>query len=193
MDHTDEGFGVPVPGSMLLGNGKVAVLSKPDPDVFDIETIARALANMGRFNGHTSSFYSVAQHSVYVCGQCPQEFALAGLLHDASEAFLGDIIRPLKVLPEFKVYRDLEKLWQHAILEWAGLPPELPDEVKLADNRMLMTEFRDLFPETPQSILDMGLDPYDFEIQTWTPKIAYYFFLSRWDYFRSLEVPRSRA
>ena len=73
----------------------------PNPDDIRIEDIAHALSNQCRFAGHAREFYSVAEHSVHVSQLCLPEHALWGLLHDASEAYLVDLPRPLKLLPEF--------------------------------------------------------------------------------------------
>jgi len=117
----------------------------PSAEAIDIEDIAHALAHICRFGGHSKVFYSVAQHSELVSRIVPPPFALAGLLHDASEAYLGDMIRPLKLkMPE---YREVEKRWEAVIYESFGLPAENAHRdgfIKAADNHMLACEAKQL-------------------------------------------------
>ena len=125
-------------------SGKKLFVLDPKPEDICIEDIAGALSNLCRFNGHCDVFYSVAQHCIEVSYQVPKEWSLGGLLHDAAEAYLGDMIRPIKqVLPEFK---ELEKRWEKAIETAFDL--QLTDEaraaIKEADSRMLLTERRDV-------------------------------------------------
>lgn len=117
---------------------------EPDPAQIDIEDIAHALSNQCRFTGHTRRFYSVAEHSYWVSYVCDPADALAGLLHDASEAYLCDIASPVKSRPEFDGYRVAEHRLQSVIYERFGLAPEMPASVKVADARMLVTEAQEL-------------------------------------------------
>ena len=114
----------------------------PDPAAICIEDIAHALANVCRFTGHTKQFYSVAQHSVEVATRLPPELQAAALLHDASEAYLTDLPRPIKQRPEFKFYREAEERLQRVIYQRFGLRPSLEDgsRIKHMDGRVLLLE-----------------------------------------------------
>lgn len=116
----------------------------PRPDDIWIQDIAHALAHQSRFGGHCRRFYSIAQHSVHVSQRCQPADALWGLLHDASEAYLQDVCRPLKELPAFEAYRAAESRLQRCIVERFGLAPEQPASVTAADDWMLAIEMRDL-------------------------------------------------
>jgi 5'-deoxynucleotidase YfbR-like HD superfamily hydrolase len=121
---------------------------RPKIEDICIEDIAHALSNICRFTGHSSFFYSVAQHCVLVSHTCNKENALYGLLHDASEAYISDISRPLKKSIEFQAYRNAEQKLQEVICAKFGLPAQEPADVKLSDNRLLATEARDLMSPT---------------------------------------------
>jgi len=91
---------------------------------FTIETIAHALARITRFTGHTldeRNIYSVAQHSVLVSRLVPPELAFVGLMHDSAEAFINDIARPLKHMPEMDGYRQIERRVEEAVLGRFGI------------------------------------------------------------------------
>lgn len=120
-------------------------LLRPDDGPIQLLDIAAALSKICRYTGHTRYFYSVAEHCVRASRLVPPEHAMAALLHDAPEAYLGDVSRPLKAL--LTEYRVLEARTQAAILRHFGLPAELPDSVKWADRYMLAWERRDLLEE----------------------------------------------
>lgn len=119
----------------------------PMPEDVHILDIAHALSNQCRFAGHCRTFYSVAQHSVIVSQVVPLHDALWGLLHDAAEAYLVDLPRPLKRHSEMgRLYQAIEGRLVHVICERFGLPTDEPESVRLADDVVLMTEKRDLMP-----------------------------------------------
>lgn len=126
-------------------SGKRVSVENPLPEQFDIKDIAYALSNTCRFNGHCSGFYSVAEHSVVVALRLPPELRLAGLLHDATEAYLGDIPSPIKqFLPDYKA---IEDRFEEALERAFGLD-DFPDRaaVKQADLDALYTEAHFLIP-----------------------------------------------
>jgi 5'-deoxynucleotidase YfbR-like HD superfamily hydrolase len=125
----------------------------PRPEDVCIDDIAHALSRICRFGGHVTDWYSVAQHSVLVSLLVPSDLALRGLLHDAEEAYTGDMVRPLKrglrVHTEAwdamadGVTRVIAQAYNLRIL----LPAELA-EIHRADNVALSTERRDLLRAT---------------------------------------------
>lgn len=122
----------------------------------DIKDIAHGLSLANRYAGHTELPYSVAQHSVMVAGLIPRglNLGLAALLHDAAEAYLGDVVRPIKVAPEFRFYREAEHHLQGEIearFGIVGLTQADRGIIKEADHRMLVSEARDLMPGAFQS------------------------------------------
>jgi 5'-deoxynucleotidase YfbR-like HD superfamily hydrolase len=135
--------------------GKLFSFLDPDPDEICLEDIAHGLSNLCRFNGQTRAYYSVAQHSVIVSQWCNRADALWGLLHDAAEAYLGDVVSPIKRNLGMEKYRLAEEVVMRAIADRYGLPwedhsdaedksgPE-PMSVKLADRLAVYLELRDI-------------------------------------------------
>lgn len=126
--------------------GNRVSVQNPQPDQFDIEDIAYALSNTCRFNGHCSGFLSVAEHCVLVSERLPRALQLAGLLHDATEAYLGDIPSPIKqFLPD---YKKLEQQFETVIEDKFNLQLTTGGraEIKNADHDALFTEAHFLIP-----------------------------------------------
>jgi hypothetical protein len=150
-------------------SGIAFYLVDPSPELICIEDISHALSMQCRFNGHTGNFYSVAQHSELVArclmawsGWHPRAHGQRdrdevdraevrwGLLHDAAEAYVGDIIRPLKrLLPEFGRF---EGPIEMAIAKRFDLTWPMPEMVKRADRAVLAAERKFLRPPSPRSI-----------------------------------------
>ena len=120
---------------------------RPDADLISILDIAHALSMLCRANGHLKSFYSVGQHSINCLKEakaqgCSQRVQLACLLHDASEAYLSDVTRPVKA--ELPKYREIEAPLQNLIWQKYLGGPLTPSEERLVsqiDDDMLAHEF----------------------------------------------------
>ena len=134
--------------------GRQLDLLHPDLADIAIEDIAHGLARTCRFSGQCARFYSVAEHAFQVSYMVPPPLALWGLLHDASEAYLSDLVSPLKRTPALLGYREIEDRLMVAILERFGLiqPGACaadPPAVGAADRELLVLE---------QAVLFDGLD-----------------------------------
>lgn len=134
-------------------SGRDIDIENPDPEQIDIEDIAKSLARQNRFNGHTHEPYNVAEHSVRVSRlvelwTANDALALRALLHDAAEAYIGDIIAPVKALlrKHTSAIDDVERGLEVAILRKFGVEVEADDVVKRADIALLTAEWRDHMP-----------------------------------------------
>lgn len=114
------------------------------PEEIDIVDIAWGLSNKCRYNGHTSRFYSVAEHSILVSQCVPKKYRLEGLLHDAAEAYLPDVPRPIKHL--LMGFKEIEEDMERIIAEKYKLIFPYPDEVKEADTDIINNEYEALMP-----------------------------------------------
>ena len=152
-------------------SGKHVHTLSPAPGEIDIDDIARALSHICRFLGHTEEFYSVAQHSVLVSLLVPRADAMWGLLHDAAEAYLGDLPRPVKSAPQMEVYRVTEDRLLACVAVKFGLVPQMPESVKRADKVMLATEFCDLttVDDLDWIVAECGVEPLDHRMYTIDP------------------------
>jgi hypothetical protein len=155
-------------------SGKQMFVHDPDPANIDIHDIANALSKICRFNGHCQEFYSVAQHSCIVAAVAAgrgmsRRRCLFALLHDAAEAYVQDIISPLKRSIGGR-YEAIEAKWEGAIWQAFNLSDVACDRlvrqaIKSIDLRVLATEHRDIVPDgRPWEMLN-GIEPYDFTIK----------------------------
>lgn len=130
------------------------------PEDITLNDIARSLSRICRFGGHLKDdveHYSVAQHSVLVSYVVPKEYAKEGLLHDATEAYVGDMIRPIKVVMPH--YNELEHAVKQSVCAAFNLEHDylhVEEVIKYADNVVACTEKRDVIPE---STADWGVMP----------------------------------
>ena len=178
---------------IITYRGKYFDYNNISKDSIDIVDIAHALPRINRFVGHCSRAYSVGEHTVVGLSIAKaMEFTplqqLHWLIHDFTEAYVGDCPSPLKVLlPE---YIRIEKLVADAIMDYVGLPPMTKDEQELVhrvDKTMLLLEMRDLtlhnhFDNVTelvyQEVLDSGaidLTNRQYELETLTHIIEWQF------------------
>lgn len=132
-------------------SGRKFHLHGNDPDEIDIDDIAHALSHMGRFTGHTSRFYSVAEHSVLVAdivrhltGGDDPWLMLSALMHDSTEAYLADISAPFK--GALTNYKDLEQFTWVRIAHKYRMHPDMDPIIKKADWIALFAEAIELQP-----------------------------------------------
>lgn len=163
--------------TILTHSGLSFNLLEPNPDLIEIEDIAHALSMLCRFTGHTNRFYSVAEHSVRASREVHADFALEALLHDATEAYLGDVSSPLKA--QLHEYRNIEFNLDCCIRQHFGLPMRQTIQVKQADLAMLATERAHLMPTTNEHwpLLD-GVTPAAPIYDTWMPYQAFSTFMN---------------
>lgn len=133
------------PPTMTLYSGReVDIFDLKSKDI-DIEDIAHSLSNLCRYGGHCLFHYSVALHSV-LCSyeEGTREEKLAFLLHDASEAYMNDLVRPIKHRPELEHYRNEEDKIQKLIFEKYNLEFPFSQRVHNVDNQVLMRELKEI-------------------------------------------------
>jgi len=163
--------------------GKQFFLLNPRLEDIDIIDIAHALAMQCRWTGHCKFHYSVAQHAYYCSLLGPESEALERLMHDASEAYISDMNRPLKHYTDAgTAYMKVEKPLQALIYAAFGCVNE-PASVKLADNAMLYAEKEQIvgykFAEAQE--WTPGEVAAKIKIEQWSPEYAEGMFLRRFD------------
>lgn len=164
-EKTDRGY------NQATASGKPFWSADPRPEDVRITDIAAQLSRICRFNGAVRDdveIYTVAQHSVLVSRALPPKFALEGLLHDAAEAYIGDMIKPIKAMHRGR--KQHEQRVDAAVRAKFGLPEKMSPEVKEQDYRAVLTERRDIMPYCPD--VDWGLQdakaaPWEETIKPW--------------------------
>ena len=165
----------------------------PQPEEIQIIDIAHALSLICRFGGHCREFYSVAEHSVRVAELVPRPYRLLALLHDAHEAYLHDVPRPIK--QDITGYKEIaDRIQQRIERKFDAQPSSVPpyvsyydqtvvrEVIKLADNILLATEARDLdvdiqgWCELPEPLAEI--------IYPWTASDAEASFLTYFEVWR---------
>lgn len=158
-------------GSIITASGIQFDVLHPRMDRVDVYDVARSLSHICRYNGHLPGFYSVAEHSVRVSehlqtsGEDPL-VCLTGLLHDAAEAYIGDMVRPIKKLPEMKVFEeDIEPRVAVVLHEALGGVYPYPDAIHQADKAVYEWEVASIrtgicFGKSPQDAFNDFLSRY---------------------------------
>lgn len=159
--------------------GQFFDLLSPSTSEYDIYSIAIPLSNLCRYTGHVTKFYSVAEHSVLVSKIVPPKYALEGLLHDASEAFVGDVSSPLKKL--LPVYKDIEDEVQKDIAKRFSLVYPFPEEIHKADKQLYWSERKIIAPAVDTLWHKEFRASRKVEPQGWSPSIARKKFISRFN------------
>lgn len=151
-------------------SGTMVDLLHPTQDTISLEDIAHALSHICRFSGHVHRFYSVAEHSVLMSKMVPEEYALSALMHDAAEAYIGDVTRPVRMYVDID---PLEERFNRVIFDKFNLRVRFDcEEIRVADARMLVTERPD--------IMMRGAEPYPIHLNYWTPLEARSAFMMRY-------------
>jgi hypothetical protein len=149
----------------------------PRPDEIESEDIAHALSLLCRYGGHVDRFYSVAEHCVLLSEWAEPEHALAALLHDATEAYVVDVPRPLKRY--LRDYGPIEDTVWMVIAARFGISVILPAEVHEADTRILLTERAALMSRAERWSQDDDYAPLPVTVSGWSPEVAERRYLDR--------------
>lgn len=162
---------------MQTYTGRAFYPLNPQPAHVDLEDIAHGLANLCRYGGQCRTFYSVAEHSVLLSYAVPPELARWALMHDASEAYLSDVIRPIK--PYLRGYYAIEERVLEAIAVRFDLPWPAPLALKPYDDRILLNEQARLMAPPPMPWNVPGEPLPGISVTGWLPMQAKVRFLTR--------------
>ncbi|CAN0065776.1 unnamed protein product, partial [Chrysoparadoxa australica] len=140
---------------------KISILN-PSVESIHLEDIAHALSNLCRFGGHTPYFYSVAQHSLLVMRLAEHanesdQVQLAALMHDATEAYVSDMIKPIKEIIGTP-YEELEAGFEKVISFKFDIDPADFKKVKQYDRTVLEIEHATFFKKEAAAFIELA--PY---------------------------------
>ena len=161
--------------------GKAFWPMDPRAEEVEILDIAHSLAHQCRYGGHAKHFYSVAEHCVLLSHAVHPTMAFAALMHDAAEAYLVDVPRPIKRY--LAGYKEIEEQLERVILPVFGLAYPNPAEVMDADTRILGDERRQVMATPPLEWHASG-HPLGVTVMFWEPAIARTAFLRRFQELR---------
>jgi hypothetical protein len=156
------------PWSRVSTTGGIHLLDPSEDEIF-IEDIANSLAKQCRYNGNIQEHYSVAEHSV-ILSHMVEEHQLEALMHDAAEAYISDIARPVQEALGYDAcekYKAIEAGLLHAIGKKYGLRTPIPISVLAMDDRLMREE-----------MTEMDSEEFD-TIEFWSADLAEYRFLER--------------
>ncbi len=177
-----------VDGYITTYNNKKFYFDYPHVDMIDLNDIAHSLSMMCRYNGHVYKHYSIAQHCVLASRLVPKRLALAALMHDAAEAYMGDMVSPLKKrIPKFKeIESRIEKIIEQKFNFYVS--EEDKKLIKKVDDILYVTEIRDLKGFKSESKSD--IIPMNKKIHPWKQNQAYWSFINR---YRKIESEQSKV
>lgn len=166
-------------GWMQTYSGRAFFPADPDPREIDILDISHSLSQQCRFAGHCTVFYSVAEHCCHVSDAASDEHKLTALMHDASEAYLIDIPRPVK--PLLVGYYELEDKIMKVIAEKYCFAWPLPQEVKNLDTAILADEREQNLAHMDGDPVLWGtpLPPLGVKLKFWSPARSHFEFMLR--------------
>jgi len=163
-----------------------------DPDgtplsAISLEDIAHSLSMICRFNGHCEHFYSVAEHSIIIADEVFSQtsdpfLALEALFHDASEAYVGDIVAPIK--PNY--IKKVEKKWAAKIAKKFKFSLSENPLIKLLDMRILITEGKELMAPPPASWGYDDIEPLNVNLDLLLPKPAKKLFIQKYFFYKNI-------
>jgi uncharacterized protein len=172
-----------IANTIKVSAGHYVDLANPDPATIEIDSIASALAKICRFGGHSPKFYSVAEHCIHatnlaVASGVTGEALLAVFLHDAAEAYIGDVVKPLKwIMIDYMV---TEQRIEGAIEEAFSVDFELhKDVIKRFDRAMLRAEKLGMWPGDSEMWSGFAdAEAFDVPLAFWSPEEAENHFLA---------------